>query len=137
MDRKSDHGRKEEKEEQDCFLILGFEVLYFFLFTESHRSGLWCIGFRLANLPAPSEEAMQKAARSSVKFVVLLILLSTLMGMAFAAPPARAKWTMMVYISGDNNLEDYVVKDIELELAPTGSSANVQVIALADNYRAI
>jgi hypothetical protein len=38
----------------------------------------------------------------------------------------------MVYISGDNNLEQYVVSDIETELAPTGSSANVQVIALAD-----
>jgi hypothetical protein len=38
----------------------------------------------------------------------------------------------MVYISGDNNLEDYVVKDLELELAFTGSSADVQVIALAD-----
>jgi len=38
----------------------------------------------------------------------------------------------MVYISGDNNLEDYVVKDIELELAATGSSGNVQVVALAD-----
>lgn len=49
-----------------------------------------------------------------------------------AAPTAQAKWTVMVYISGDNNLEDYVVKDIETELAPTGSSANVQVLALAD-----
>ena len=38
----------------------------------------------------------------------------------------------MVYISGDNNLEDYVVKDIETELAPTGSSVSVQVVALAD-----
>jgi hypothetical protein len=38
----------------------------------------------------------------------------------------------MVYISGDNNLEQYVVSDIETELAPTGSSANVQVVALAD-----
>ena len=38
----------------------------------------------------------------------------------------------MVYISGDNNLEDFVVSDIESELAPTGSSANVQVVALAD-----
>jgi hypothetical protein len=38
----------------------------------------------------------------------------------------------MVYISGDNDLEDYVVKDLELELAPTGSSANVQIVALAD-----
>ncbi len=49
-----------------------------------------------------------------------------------SAPVAKAKWTVMVYISGDNNLEDYVVKDIEEELAPTGSSANVQVVALAD-----
>jgi hypothetical protein len=49
-----------------------------------------------------------------------------------AAPTAQAKWTVMVYISGDNNLEDYVVTDIETELAPTGSSANVQVLALAD-----
>src|ERR1700741_5242992 len=51
---------------------------------------------------------------------------------ALAAPAPQAKWTVMVYISGDNNLEDYVVKDLELELAPTGSSANVQVVALAD-----
>ena len=38
----------------------------------------------------------------------------------------------MVYMSGDNNLEDYVVKDLELELAALGSTANVQVVALAD-----
>jgi Clostripain family len=71
-----------------------------------------------------------------------LLCLSGLL-MAFATPPAAAgptapaiaataKWTVMVYISGDNNLEDYVVKDIELELAALGSSANVQVVALAD-----
>ena len=68
----------------------------------------------------------------SIPFVFML-LLSLTGNAASAAPPApQAKWTVMVYISGDNNLEDYVVKDIELELAPTGSSANVQVIALAD-----
>ena len=38
----------------------------------------------------------------------------------------------MLYMSGDNDIEDYVVHDIEQELAPTGSSAKVQVIALAD-----
>jgi hypothetical protein len=41
----------------------------------------------------------------------------------------------MVYISGDNNLEDYVVKDLELELAPElppGSPTSIQVVALAD-----
>jgi len=76
---------------------------------------------------------MRKTTRSFVTFVLLLVLFSTLSGTAFAAPPVpQAKWTVMVYISGDNNLEDYVVKDLELELAPTGSSANVQVVALAD-----
>ena len=64
--------------------------------------------------------------------VIVFVLLITLTGTVTAAPPARAKWTVMVYISGDNNLEDYVVKDLELELAPTGSSASVQVVALAD-----
>jgi hypothetical protein len=76
---------------------------------------------------------MRKITRSFVVFISLLVLLSTLTGTAFAAPPAaKAKWTVMVYISGDNNLEDFVVSDIETELAPTGSSANVQVVALAD-----
>ena len=73
---------------------------------------------------------MYKITRPFLTFIVLLVLLSTLTGSALAAPPA--KWTVMVYISGDNNLEDYVVSDIETELALTGSSANVQVVALAD-----
>ena len=76
---------------------------------------------------------MRKTTRSFVTLIVFFALLAALTGTAFAAPPAaQAKWTVMVYISGDNNLEDYVVKDIETELAPTGSSANVQVVALAD-----
>lgn len=76
---------------------------------------------------------MHRSLRSVVTFVSVIVLLSMLAGSAVAAPPApRAKWTVMVYISGDNNLEDYVVKDLELELAPTGSSANMQVVALAD-----
>ena len=67
-----------------------------------------------------------------VTTLIVLVLMASLTGSAHAAPPPQAKWTVMVYISGDNNLEDYVVKDIELELAPVGSSANVQVVALAD-----
>jgi len=66
-------------------------------------------------------------------FLFMFVLLTSLTGNVNAAPPTpQAKWTVMVYISGDNNLEDYVVNDIETELAPTGSSANVQVVALAD-----
>ena len=64
--------------------------------------------------------------------MIVFILVTSLVGTANAAPAARAKWTVMVYISGDNNLEEYVASDIETELAPTGSSANVQVVALAD-----
>ncbi len=67
-----------------------------------------------------------------ITILIVFVLVASLTGSAYAAPAARAKWTVMVYISGDNNLEDYVVKDLELELAPTGSSANVQVVALAD-----
>jgi len=76
---------------------------------------------------------MRRTTRSFISLGTLLVLLISMTGSVFAAPPApRAKWTVMVYVSGDNNLEDYVVKDIESELAPTGSSANVQVVALAD-----
>lgn len=74
---------------------------------------------------------MPKTTRSFITLIVLFVLLSSLTGTAFAAAP-RAKWTVMVYISGDNNLESYVISDIETELAPTGSTANVQVVALAD-----
>src|SRR5690349_19980818 len=81
----------------------------------------------------PVEAVMRKSIHSFVKVIILLSLFLTRSGTGLAAPTAgRAKWTVMVYISGDNNLEDFVVSDIETELAPTGSSANVQVVALAD-----
>ena len=78
---------------------------------------------------------MPKIARSFIAFLSTLVLLFTSTAIVAAKAPTptpRAKWTVMVYISGDNNLESYVVSDIETELAPTGSSANVQVVALAD-----
>jgi hypothetical protein len=66
--------------------------------------------------------------------VPMLLLLGTIIvntGNAGAAAP-QAKWTVMVYMSGDNNLESYISTDLETELAVPGSSANVQVTALAD-----
>src|SRR5262245_4040267 len=69
----------------------------------------------------------------------LLLLLATVVTLvaaltatvATAAAPG-AKWTVMVYMSGNNNLEDYIVNDLELELGALGSNADVQVVALAD-----
>jgi hypothetical protein len=76
---------------------------------------------------------MHKSTRLFVSLASVFVLLVVLTGSAVAAPPApKAKWTVMVYISGDNNLEPYVVPDIETELGAVGSSADVQVIALAD-----
>jgi len=64
-----------------------------------------------------------------MKKLMLVILLMQ----AFTVRAAEvAQWTVMVYIAGDNNLEDYVVKDIEQELALSGSTAAVQIVALAD-----
>ena len=53
-------------------------------------------------------------------------------GLAGAAAPTVKPWTVMVYMDGDNNLEAYVVKDIESELCAQGSSASVNVVCLAD-----
>ena len=76
---------------------------------------------------------MHKITRPLLTFIVLFVLLTTQMRPALAAPLApRAKWTVMVYISGDNDLDFYVVPDIELELAKLGSTTDVQVVALAD-----
>ncbi len=46
--------------------------------------------------------------------------------------PGQAKWTVMVYLACDNNLEEYVVKDIETEYSQPGSNQDVNVVILAD-----
>jgi hypothetical protein len=71
--------------------------------------------------------------RTLIGFLFSLVGALLLAGAALAAPPtAQARWTVMVYVSGDNNLEDYVVKDIEEELGLAGSNAEVKIVALAD-----
>ena len=69
---------------------------------------------------------------SILLILAVFVLAASLSEGASAAPPAKATWTVMIYMSGDNNLESYVVPDIETELVPTGSSADVQVVALVD-----
>ena len=76
---------------------------------------------------------------SNRRRVTVLAVLAAVLGtiaapvaIANGAPAARAKWTVMVYMSGDNNLESYIVKDLELELAQLGSNADIQITALAD-----
>ena len=47
-------------------------------------------------------------------------------------PPSSAKWTIMVYGDGDNNLESYLPADIDTEFSALGSNADVSVVVLAD-----
>jgi hypothetical protein len=75
---------------------------------------------------------LMRRIRFALTTVVVFVLVAMLTGSAYAAPPTKAKWTVMVYISGDNDLESYVISDIETELAPTGSTKEIQVVALAD-----
>ncbi|NIV33208.1 MAG: hypothetical protein GWN58_28310, partial [Anaerolineae bacterium] len=80
--------------------------------------------------------------RTALKISTILAIVVLLIAQAAPAaatpppgkgkPPPRAKWTFMVYIVGDNNLDDYVPLDIETELAPAGSNEDVAVVALAD-----
>ena len=75
---------------------------------------------------------MLRRIRIAAPLLLVIGLIAANAGSAGAAPPAPAKWTVMVYMSGDNNLEAFISNDIDTELAPTGSTGNVQVVALAD-----
>lgn len=45
------------------------------------------------------------------------------------------EWTIMVYIAGDNNLEEFAFKDLnEIERAG-GSDANVNIVVMVDSWR--
>jgi DNA-binding protein len=72
--------------------------------------------------------------RRVLVLAVLATILASIAGPVSAASPAapKASWTIMVYMSGDNDLEGYIVKDLELELAAQGSNAQIQITALAD-----
>lgn len=71
---------------------------------------------------------MVVAAAAVAPAAVLLGMIAAAAG----AAPATAAWTVMVYMSGDNDLERWVVRDLEQELAAVGSTDAVQVVALAD-----
>jgi hypothetical protein len=74
---------------------------------------------------------MTRFLQQFVRFTLVFVFLISSANSADAAS-LHPKWTVMVYISGDNDLEPYVISDIETELAAVGSTNDVQVIALAD-----
>src|SRR5665647_1747650 len=77
-------------------------------------------------------------ARSITLWVALVLaaVCSTVAAPLAAAGPAvldpapQAKWTVMVYMDGGNDLEPWITREIEREMAATGSSADVESVAL-------
>ncbi len=61
------------------------------------------------------------------KLIVGLVLITILA----VVPVEAAKWTIMVYMDGDNDLEEYAIDDF-LEMASVGSTQDVNVVVLFD-----
>jgi len=64
---------------------------------------------------------------------VLLLLPCLLVAAVVGAPEssAQAEWNLMIYLNGDNNLENCAVNDF-LEMASVGSTADVNVLVQLD-----
>ena len=65
-------------------------------------------------------------------FAFWLLATAVVAAPAAADPAPQARWTVMVYMAGDNDLEKWVARDIGREMAAVGSNADVQVVVLAD-----
>ncbi len=61
------------------------------------------------------------------KIIFLLLVLSLLLGCCLPPPTQKAKWTIMVYIDSDNNLELAALWDID-EMEMVGSTDDVKVV---------
>jgi hypothetical protein len=77
------------------------------------------------------------AAAGALLSLIVGVVLAAAPGAGAAAPSgpdpmSQAQWTVLVYMDGDNNLEQWVTRDIDKELAAVGSNADVQVVVLAD-----
>jgi hypothetical protein len=75
---------------------------------------------------------MRRGSFIMLAVAIALVCVLAPVASAVGSAPASKAWTVMVYIDGDNNLEDYVVKDIETELSALGSNASVNVVCIAD-----
>lgn len=67
-------------------------------------------------------------------FLAILILVGVINSTKVFAQNSPAEWTLMFYMDSDNNLEAPQMDDLE-EMMKVGSSANVNIIVLADRSK--
>lgn len=65
---------------------------------------------------------------------IFLVLILFLLGNLSSIYAQQAEWTLMFYMDADNNLEDPQMVDLE-EMMKVGSSANINIIVLADRSK--
>jgi len=71
--------------------------------------------------------------KRSLVLLVALAVICMVAGSAFAADSkAKAQWTFMVFLNGDNNLDPYGDKDM-VEMKKIGSTADVNIVVLQDH----
>jgi hypothetical protein len=76
--------------------------------------------------------------RKGIFIIILNIsIISQIIIPGFSAPQPLKEWTYMVYIAGDNDLDEDngVVVDIEEEYSPVGSNNNLNIMVLADRAK--
>lgn len=78
------------------------------------------------------EKDLRKLATTIAAALVILPVL-LLSAPTTAAPPMQDKWTVMVYLDADNNLEPFGEMNLEM-LESVGSSADVNFVVLMDTY---
>src|SRR5207247_2145367 len=62
---------------------------------------------------------------------ILMTLVACLLAPAAVAASANAKWTVMVWMNGDNDLEDSVFDDY-VEMARVGSTPEIRIVTQFD-----
>jgi len=72
---------------------------------------------------------MKKAVYTSA--AALMMIVPAIMLAAGANAETVPAWTVMVYLDGDNDIEDFAIADLA-QMTATGSSADVNVVVLAD-----
>lgn len=78
------------------------------------------------------EKDLRKLATTIAAALVILPVL-LLSAPTTAAPPMQDKWTVMVYLDADNNLEPFGEMNLEM-LESVGSSTDVNFVVLMDTY---
>jgi hypothetical protein len=63
----------------------------------------------------------------------LLVCIVVFFSVALMVPPSlcQADWTVMIYMDGDNNLEEYAIDDLN-EMEVSGSTINVNIVVQLD-----